>query len=48
MVKGDIVPADLRLCEVSQVEIIEAILTGESIGVSKSIRTIRKRVSFFY
>ncbi|KAJ3079315.1 P-type ATPase [Rhizoclosmatium hyalinum] len=41
--EGDAVPADLRLCEVSQLDIIEAILTGESIGTEKSIRTIRKR-----
>ena len=42
--EGDAVPADLRLCEVSQLEIVEAILTGESIGVLKSVRTIRQRV----
>ncbi|KAI8913353.1 hypothetical protein EDD86DRAFT_187599 [Gorgonomyces haynaldii] len=41
--EGDLVPADLRLCEVSQLEIVESILTGESVGVLKSIRTIRKR-----
>jgi len=38
------VPADLRLVEVSQLEIVESILTGESVPVQKSIRTIRKRV----
>lgn len=41
--EGDAVPADLRLCQVSQLEIIESILTGESLGVTKSIRTIRAR-----
>ncbi|KAI8622422.1 hypothetical protein BC830DRAFT_1089015 [Chytriomyces sp. MP71] len=41
--EGEAVPADLRLCEVSQLDIIEAILTGESVGTEKSIRTIRKR-----
>ncbi|KAJ3325453.1 P-type ATPase [Boothiomyces sp. JEL0866] len=41
--EGDAVPADLRLCEVAQLDIIESILTGESLPVSKSIRTIRKR-----
>ena len=45
--EGDVIPADLRLCEVSQLEIIEIILTGESLPVSKSIRTIRKRVFEF-
>ena len=46
--EGDIVPADMRLCEVSQLEVIEVILTGESLGIAKSIRTIRKRVSFVH
>lgn len=41
--EGEAVPADLRLCEVSQLEIIESILTGESVGVQKSVRTIRSR-----
>ncbi|KAJ3030919.1 UNVERIFIED_CONTAM: P-type ATPase [Siphonaria sp. JEL0065] len=41
--EGEAVPADLRLCEVSQLDIIEAILTGESVGTEKSIRTIRKK-----
>jgi P-type E1-E2 ATPase len=42
--EGDAIPADLRLCEVAQLEVIEAILTGESLPTSKNIRTIRKRV----
>ena len=45
--EGDIVPADMRLCEVSQLEVIEVILTGESLGIPKSTRTIRKRVIYF-
>jgi P-type Ca2+ transporter type 2C len=44
--EGEAVPADLRLCEVSQLEIVEAILTGESVATQKSIRTIRKKVFF--
>jgi P-type Ca2+ transporter type 2C len=42
--EGEAVPADLRLCEIAQLDIVEAILTGESLPVSKSIRTIRKKV----
>ncbi|KAL2916648.1 hypothetical protein HK105_203760 [Polyrhizophydium stewartii] len=41
--EGDAVPADLRLCETAQLEIVEVILTGEPVGVQKSVRTIRKR-----
>lgn len=44
--EGEAVPADLRLCEVAQLEVVESILTGESLPVAKSIRTIRKRVSW--
>ena len=43
--EGEAVPADLRLCDVSQLEVVESILTGESLPVAKSIRTIRQRVS---
>ncbi|KAI9017416.1 hypothetical protein BC832DRAFT_617978 [Gaertneriomyces semiglobifer] len=41
--EGDAVPADLRLCEVAQLEIVEVILTGEALGIPKNTRTIRKR-----
>ncbi|KAI1319081.1 P-type ATPase [Mortierella claussenii] len=39
--EGESVPADLRLAEVSQLEIIESILTGESVAVSKDPKEIR-------
>ncbi|KAF9109344.1 P-type ATPase [Mortierella sp. AM989] len=39
--EGESVPADLRLAEVSQLEIIESILTGESIPVSKDPKEIK-------
>lgn len=42
--EGDAIAADLRICESSQLEIIEAILTGESVPASKGTKTIRKRV----
>jgi Ca2+-transporting ATPase len=42
--EGDAVPADLRLVEVSGLEIIEGILTGESVPSEKSTRHIRQRV----
>jgi Ca2+-transporting ATPase len=41
--EGDAIPADLRLCEVAQLDVVEAILTGESLPVTKSVRTIRKK-----
>ncbi|KAI8589364.1 hypothetical protein BDZ88DRAFT_151669 [Geranomyces variabilis] len=41
--EGDAIPADLRLCEIAQLEVIEIILTGEALGVPKSTHTIRKR-----
>ncbi|KAJ3300166.1 P-type ATPase [Borealophlyctis nickersoniae] len=43
VLEGDAVPADLRLCEVAQLEVIEIILTGESLPVSKNTHTIRER-----
>ncbi|KAF9914821.1 P-type ATPase [Lobosporangium transversale] len=39
--EGESVPADLRLAEVSQLEIVESILTGESVAVSKDPKEIR-------
>jgi Ca2+-transporting ATPase len=39
--EGESVPADLRLAEVSQLEIIESILTGESVAVNKDPKEIR-------
>ena len=44
--EGDAVPADLRLVECSQLEIVEAVLTGESVPTSKATKGIRKRVLF--
>jgi Ca2+-transporting ATPase len=41
--EGDAVPADLRLVEVSGLEIIEGILTGESVPSEKNTRCIRQR-----
>jgi Ca2+-transporting ATPase len=41
--EGDAVPADLRLIEVSQLEIVESVLTGESVAVAKSNDAIRTR-----
>eukprot|EP01125_Pyxidicula_operculata_P017453 TRINITY_DN610_c3_g1_i2.p1 TRINITY_DN610_c3_g1~~TRINITY_DN610_c3_g1_i2.p1 ORF type:complete len:1197 (-),score=350.08 TRINITY_DN610_c3_g1_i2:63-3653(-) len=41
--EGDRVPADLRLCEISDLFIIESVLTGESEPVEKTIKAIRKR-----
>lgn len=39
--EGESIPADLRLAEVSQLEIIESILTGESVAVSKDPKEIK-------
>ncbi|KAF8948011.1 P-type ATPase [Haplosporangium gracile] len=41
MEEGESVPADLRLADVSQLEIIESILTGESVAVVKDPKEIR-------
>ncbi|PPQ92400.1 hypothetical protein CVT25_008750 [Psilocybe cyanescens] len=38
-VAGDVVPADLRLISVSNLELSEQLLTGESLPVSKTIET---------
>ncbi|MCE5972550.1 cation-transporting P-type ATPase [Sinirhodobacter sp. WL0062] len=37
---GDVVPADLRLVEVSSLEVDESVLTGESRAVEKSIEAV--------
>ncbi|KAJ3358854.1 P-type ATPase [Allomyces javanicus] len=39
--EGDAVPADLRIAESAQLEVIESILTGEPIGILKSPDAIR-------
>lgn len=41
--EGEGVPADLRIIEQSQLEIVESILTGESVPASKDIKHIRSR-----
>ncbi|PIA14314.1 calcium ATPase [Coemansia reversa NRRL 1564] len=41
--EGEAVPADLRLVFCAQLEIIESVLTGESIGVAKDPRAIKVR-----
>ncbi|RUO95306.1 P-type ATPase [Jimgerdemannia flammicorona] len=41
--EGESVPADLRLIEVAQLEAVEAVLTGESLPVLKSIEAIKSR-----
>ncbi|RIA93721.1 hypothetical protein C1645_690435 [Glomus cerebriforme] len=38
--EGDAVPADIRIVESSRLEVIESILTGESLPVSKSVKKI--------
>ncbi|KAI9305238.1 hypothetical protein BJ944DRAFT_239839 [Cunninghamella echinulata] len=40
---GCAVPADLRLIEVNQLELVESILTGESLPVAKSIHPIKAK-----
>lgn len=42
--EGDAVPADLRLIDVSQLQVVESILTGESLPVMKSNNAIKARV----
>ncbi len=42
---GDIVPADARLIEESNLQVNEASLTGESLGVSKEVGTIDTETS---
>lgn len=42
--EGDAVPADIRLIDVSQLQVVESILTGESLPVMKSNSAIKARV----
>ncbi|ORX56810.1 calcium ATPase [Hesseltinella vesiculosa] len=41
--EGDAIPADLRLIEVAQLEVIEGILTGESLPVQKTTAPIKAK-----
>ncbi|KAI8636950.1 hypothetical protein BD408DRAFT_478332 [Parasitella parasitica] len=41
--EGDAVPADLRLVDVSQLQVVESILTGESLPVTKNTSAIKAR-----
>ncbi|KAJ2507231.1 hypothetical protein IWW47_001194, partial [Coemansia sp. RSA 2052] len=41
--EGESVPADLRLIFCAQLEIVESVLTGESVGVSKDPKAIKVR-----
>ncbi|KAG2234949.1 hypothetical protein INT48_005103 [Thamnidium elegans] len=41
--EGDAVPADIRLIEVSQLGVVEGILTGESVPAQKNIHAIKSK-----
>ncbi|KAG9301212.1 hypothetical protein G9A89_012595 [Geosiphon pyriformis] len=41
--EGDVIPADVRIVECSQFGVIESILTGESLPVSKNVKKIWTR-----
>jgi Ca2+-transporting ATPase len=41
--EGDAVPADLRLVEVAQLEVVESVLTGESVSVAKNEAAIKAK-----
>lgn len=45
--EGDAIPADLRIVECSRLEVIESILTGESLPVSKSTKKILTSVCIY-
>jgi Ca2+-transporting ATPase len=42
--EGDAVPADIRLIEVSQLGVVEGVLTGESVPVQKNTHAIKAKV----
>lgn len=45
--EGDAVPADLRLIDVSQLQVVESILTGESLPVLKNKSAIKAKVRLY-
>lgn len=45
--EGDSVPADLRIVDNSNLELIESILTGESVPTSKNIKKIMTKVCYY-
>ncbi|MDR5672589.1 Cation transport ATPase [Halalkaliarchaeum sp. AArc-CO] len=42
---GDVVPADARIVEESNLRVDESALTGESVGVSKEVGTVEEEIS---
>ena len=38
---GDRIPADLRLLEVNNLQVLEAMLTGESVPISKNLKPVK-------
>ncbi|WP_331371422.1 cation-translocating P-type ATPase [Sinorhizobium chiapasense] len=41
--RGDVLPADARLVDSQALSVSEAMLTGESVPIAKTVRTIRRR-----